>query len=250
MISIERRFFFIDLIDVYLEEEYKIQRSKRKLVVHHYSKVPGTKLFEEITYKINLEKDESELLQDMSKTNRYKLRRAEKQPYEYIVKDSPTDNDLKEFQLFYNEFVKIKKTNTINNYRLNRLKHLRNKGVLIFTKLQNTNGEALGYQIHIRDKDLVLNYYTCTAAWIKDRPDLNQQINFANRYLLWKNMLLFKNRGYKIYDFGGITDVHEINKFKEEFGFLRVKTYHGLEAKSFIGKVLIKLHWMKFIYLF
>ena len=97
---------------------------------------------------------------------------------------------------------------------------------------------------------MVLNLYTCTASWIQDRPDLKHQINFANRHLLWENILFFKSKGYKIYDFGGITEVDEINKFKEDFGFLGVETYHGFETKSVIGKILIKLHVKRIIYLF
>ncbi|MEO4053430.1 hypothetical protein [Solibacillus sp. CAU 1738] len=250
MISVERKLFFMELIDVFLAEEYNPKLTKKNIVVYHYAKVSGGNLFKEITYQINLEKDESELMDGMNKGNRNKLRRAKKEPYVVIIKDNPTDEDLKEFQQFYNKFVKIKKTNKINFIQMRRLKLLRNKGVLIFTKLQNTNGEALCYQIRLIDQDLVLSLYGCTAVWIKNRPDLKQQIRYANRFLLWENIMHFKNRGFKTYDYGGITEVNEINKFKEDFGFIEVETYHGLETESVIGKILIKLHWKKLIYLF
>lgn len=250
MISIQRRFLFIDLIDNFLEEEFKPKLTKKKLIIHHYSKVPAENFFKEITYHLCLERVESEILESMTKMNRYMLRRAKKEPYEVVVKDHPTDEELNEFQKFYNQFVKIKQTRNINRYRLNRLKRLRDQGVVVFTKLQNTNGEALCYRIYIKDKEMVLNFYTCTAAWIRNRPDLKQQIRFANRYLLWENMMLFKKRGYKIYDYGGITDIEEINKFKEDFGFKGVEAYHGFETDSIFGKILVRLHWRKKIYLF
>lgn len=250
LISVERKLFCIDLIDVFLAEEFDPKLTKKNVIVYNYSKVPGGNLFKEITYQINLEKDESELLENMTAGNRRKVRRAKKEPYVVIVKDKPTDADLKEFQVFNNNFVEIKKNKKLDYLQLRRLKLLRKKGVLIFTKLQNINGEALGYQIHIIDKELVLNLYTCTAAWIQNRLDLKHQINFANRHLLWENLLFFKSKGYKIYDFGGITEIDEINKFKEDFGFLRVEAYHGFETKSLIGRILIRLHWKGFIYLF
>lgn len=250
MISVERKLLFFDLIDVFLAEEFSPKFTKRNIIVYHYAKVSGGNLFKEITYQISLEKDENELLEGMNKRNRTKLRRAKKEPYVVVIKDNPSDNDLKEFQQFYNKFVKNKKANKINFIQMRRLKLLRNKGVLFFTKLQNINGDALCYQIRLIDKDLVLSLYGCTAAWIQDRPELKQQIRYANRYLLWENMLYFKKRGFKIYDYGGITEVDEINKFKEDFGFLEVETYHGLETKSILGKILIKLHWRKLIYLF
>lgn len=250
MISVKSNFLFINLIDVFLADEVIPFINKRNLLVYHYSKVPGNNLFKEITYQINLEKDEIELLESMSKRNQQKLRRAKKEPYITIIKDNPTDQDLDEFQQFYNEFVKLKKTNRLGFLQMKRLKILRKKGVLVFTKLQNTNGEALCYQIRLIDNDLVLSLYGCTAAWIKGRKDLAQQIRYANRYLLWENLLFFKKRGYKIYDYGGVTQINEINKFKEDFGFQEVETYHGFATKSLVGKVLIKLHSIKLIYLF
>ena len=242
VIIIKRKIVFIDLMHVFLAKEYDPNLAKKKMVVYVYSKTPVPNSEEGITYHIDLEKSESEILEGMSKINRYMLRRAEKEPYEVIVKDNPTDEDLEEFQQFYNKFIKIKKTININKFRLNTLKLLRDKKVLVFTKLQNINGEALGYQIHIIDEDLVLNQYTCTAAWIQDRPDLKQQIRFANRYLLWKNMLFFKKRGFKIYDFGGKIDISEINKFKEDFGFEEVATYHGRETQSIVGEIIVGLN--------
>lgn len=242
--------FFIDLIDVFLAEEVNPRLPKKGLVVYHYAKASGGNLFKDTTYQINLEKDESELLENMHKINRYKLRRAKKEPYMVIVKDHPTDEDLKEFQRFYNQFVKTKKNNKIDYLQMRRMKILRNKGVLVFTKLQNTSNEALCYQINLIDQDVVLNLYTCNATWIQDRPDLKHQISHANRYLLWENMLLFKKRGFKTFDYGGVTEINEINKFKEDFGFQSVETYHGLETKSLIGRQLVRLHWRKIIYLF
>lgn len=250
MISVKRKLFFVDLLDVFLAEEFKPAYTKKNVVVYNYSKVPGGNLFKEITYQLLLEKDENQLLGEMTGGNRRKVNRAKKEPFEIFVNDKPTNKDLKEFQLFYNNFVKIKKVNKINFLQMQRLKLLRNQGVLVYTKLQNNNSETLSYQIHLIDNALVLNLYTCTAAWIHGRPELKQQINFANRHLLWENILYFKSKGYKIYDFGGITEIAEINKFKEDFGFVGVETYHGLETKSILGKLLIKLHVKKIVYLF
>lgn len=250
LIRVKRKLLFFEIIDVFLAEEFKPKLTKKNIIVYHYAKVSGEKLFKEITYQINLENDENELLANMNKRNRNKLRRAKKEPYVVMVKDNPTDEDLIEFQQFYNQFVKIKKAKKINIIQIRRLKLLRNMGVLVFTKLQNTNGEALCYQIRLIDNDLVLSLYGCTAAWIQNRPDLKQQIRYANRYLLWENVLLFKKRGYKTFDYGGITEIIDINQFKEDFGFREVVTYHGLETKSIIGKILIILHRCKIIYLF
>lgn len=245
MIIIDRKIGFINLTHIFLNKEHNPNLAKKKIVVHVYSRISLQNFKEGVTYHIDLQKDKDELLKKMSKMNRYMLRRAEKEPYEFIVIENPTDDNLKEFQRFYNKFILTKKTNNINNFRLNTLKLLRNKGALVFTKLQNINGEALCYQIHIIDEDLVLNLYTCTAAWIQNRPDLKQQIRFANRYLLWRNILFFKKRGFKIYDFGGRTEISQINKFKEDFGFEEVPTYHGHETQLIVGEIIVNLNNLK-----
>lgn len=242
--------FFIELIDIFLADEFTLQPSKNNIVIYHYAKKTSGKLFKESTYQLDLQQDEQQLLQNMTKGNRSKLRRSKKEPYVVIFQHNPTDEELKHFKQFYNAFVKTKKTRRLTSLQMKRLKMLRNKGLLVLTKLQNCNGDILCYQIRLIDGDLVLSLYGCTALWLQERPDLKQQIRYANRYLLWENIRYFKKMGYKTYDYGGGTAIDEINKFKEGFGFNEVTTYHGFETNSVMGMLLKLLHRLKIIYLF
>ena len=236
----------MEMEHIYFADECNYVGEKGKLVCYTQTKRPEKHLEGHTTLQIVLQQDESVLLADLSKMNRYMLRRAKKEPYEVIVKENPTDLELKEFQQFYNEFAKMKDTNRVRKFHMQTLKLLREKGALVYTKLQNDQGDALCYRIYIVNDDMVLNLYTGTAAWIKDRPDLKQQIRFANRYLLWENVMMFRSRGYATYDFGALTSVEEIKEFKLGFGGQEVDVYFGYLTDSTLGNLLLRLRQLKF----
>ena len=237
---------FLEIEHIYFADECNNVGEQGKLVCYTQTKRPEKQLEGHTTLQIVLQQDESVLLEDLSKMNRYMLRRAKKEPYEVIVKENPTDLELKEFQQFYNEFAKMKDTNRVRKFHMQTLKLLREKGALVYTKLENDQGDALCYRIYIVNDDMVLNLYTGTAAWIKDRPDLKQQIRFANRYLLWENVMMFRSRGYATYDFGALTSVEEIKEFKLGFGGQEVDVYFGYLTDSTLGNLLLRLRQLKF----
>lgn len=237
---------FLEIEHIYFADECNNVGEQGKLVCYTQTKRPEKQLEGHTTLQIVLQQDESVLLADLSKMNRYMLRRAKKEPYEVIVKENPTDLELKEFQQFYNEFAKMKDTNRVRKFHMQTLKLLREKGALVYTKLQNDQGHALCYRIYIVNDDMVLNLYTGTAAWIKDRPDLKQQIRFANRYLLWENVMMFRSRGYATYDFGALTSVEEIKEFKLGFGGQEVDVYFGYLTDSTLGNLILRLRQLKF----
>lgn len=245
MIRIERKWPLVKLQHLFLADRYEGVKEPGQIVVYAYSKTAGPTLQKSTTYQISLADSEDVMLGRMTKMNRYMLRRAEKEPFVVKVMDNPNDQDLVLFQQFYNEFVKTKEIPPINGFRLRTLKLLRDQGVVVLTKLMNRNGVALCYRLYVIDGPLVLNLYTSTGVWLlAQRPELKQQIRFANRYLLWANMQLFKERGLSVYDYGGTTTIQEINQFKEDFGFDEIATYHGLEATSLIGKCIVQVnHW-------
>ena len=237
---------FMHIEHIYFAEERNTASERKKLVCYYQTKRPAQSLQTQKTLQIMLQQDEEILLANLSKMNRYMLRRAKKESYEVIVKENPSDQELLEFQQFYNAFAKIKNTNRVRKFHLQTLKLLREKGALVYTKLQNDKGEALCFRLYITDEDIVFNLYTGTAVWIKDRPDLKHQIRFANRYFLWENMMMFRSKGYEHYDFGAVTDKDEINEFKLGFGAQEVEVYYGYLTDSKLGKVILRLREWKF----
>ncbi|WP_354472094.1 hypothetical protein [Lysinibacillus parviboronicapiens] len=236
----------MEMEHIYFAEQCDEVKERKKLVCYTQTKQPEQKLEGHTTLQIILQQEEDALLADLSKMNRYMLRRAKKEPYQVIVKENPTDLELKEFQQFYNAFAKMKDTNRVRKFHMQTLQLLREKGALVYTKLQNYEGDALCYRLYIVDGDMVLNLYTGTAAWIKDRSDLKQQIRFANRYLLWENIMMFRNRGFARYDFGALTNKEEIKEFKLGFGGQEVDVYFGYLTDSMIGKLFLQLRKLKF----
>ncbi|WP_285397281.1 hypothetical protein [Lysinibacillus sp. fls2-241-R2A-57] len=237
---------FMNIEHIYFAEERNNASERKKLVCYHQTKRPAQSLQTQKTLQIMLQQDEEILVANLSKMNRYMLRRAKKEPYEVIVKENPSNQELLEFQQFYNAFAKIKNTDRVQKFHMQTLKLLREKGALVYTKLQNDKGEALCYRLYIVDEDIVFNLYTGTAVWIKDRPDLKQQIRFANRYLLWENIMMFRSKGYARYDFGAVTNKEEINEFKVGFGGQEVEVYYGYLTDSRLGKLILRLRDLKF----
>lgn len=246
ILTFKRKVMFMEILYIYFADKRNYVEEQRKIVCYEQARQPEKQLNGQTTLQIDLQQDESVLLEDLSKMNRYMLRRAKREPYEVIVKDNPTNLELKEFQHFYNIFAKMKNTNRIRKYHMRTLELLRDKGALIYTKLQNDQGDALCYRIYIVNGDKVLNVYNGTVTWIKDRPDLKQQIRFANRYLLWENVMMFRSKGYVTYDFGALTHVEEIKKFKLGFGGQEVDVYSGYLTDSTLGSLLLSLRQLKF----
>src|SRR5699024_6295247 len=58
--------------------------------------------------QINLDKSEQALLQDMSRTTRYKIRRAKKDGLTISYTIEPDSTDVKAFSDFYNSFARAK----------------------------------------------------------------------------------------------------------------------------------------------
>lgn len=65
-----------------------------------------------------------------------------------------------------------------------------------------------------------------------------------NKYLHWKDILSFKERGYSRYEWGGITDVENpngIDRFKMEFGGEVQIYYNYIVANSLKGRLYLYL---------
>ena len=72
-----------------------------------------------------------------------------------------------------------------------------------------------------------------------------RKLSEGSRYLLWRNILYFKEHNHLTYDMGGLTTNENIWKFKMEFGGEVIPVYSGYEANSMIGKLVLWLRSVK-----
>ena len=63
--------------------------------------------------------------------------------------------------------------------------------------------------------------------------------SLASRYLLWNNILWFKQTGHITYDLGNLTVDENIRQFKMGFGGEIVKAYSGYVSTNLTGKFVM-----------
>jgi lipid II:glycine glycyltransferase (peptidoglycan interpeptide bridge formation enzyme) len=84
-----------------------------------------------------------------------------------------------------------------------------------------------------------------SASHFRDFADsaTRQSLGRANRCLCWKDMISFKNSGFRVYDFGGLPqdeadqELQQIGSFKRGFGGREVVEYSGPRGITLLGKL-------------
>jgi hypothetical protein len=195
------------------------------------------------TLLIDLSKTEIDLYLDIKQNTRYEIRRSEAKDNciaEYFFKK---DNILLDFYNYYEIFAQHNRLQKLDWNKLNKM-YLNDRIVI---SCINCQGETLVwhayYCVHGRARLLY-------SASIFDGLTSAQRnlIGRANRYLHWKDILKFKNLNYHSYDFGGWSPLgdldikkQKINKFKEEFGGVKIVNYDCIYPDSRVGKIFLKI---------
>ncbi|MBK3494251.1 hypothetical protein JFL43_05145 [Viridibacillus sp. YIM B01967] len=209
------------------------------------SLVPKKRLQQFETLHINLTKSEEELFQQLHRTNRKQINKAASHPFHIEVLEKPSTADIRAFQKFYNEFATFANTYACNVFHVNTMKMLKDKNSLIITKLMNEVNEILCYRVYITDGEIAASLYSASHFRMKENAEEKRLISVANRYLIWINILYFKERNHMIYDMGGLTTNQNIRKFKLEFGGEIAHVYSGYEANSKMGQFILWLRAKK-----
>ncbi|MEG0260499.1 MAG: hypothetical protein RR651_11550 [Lysinibacillus sp.] len=224
---------------IYFAKEPTTTRKPLKLVSYTHSLTPSRRLQKEETVHIDLLQDEKSLFSSISKRNQQMLKRAQKEQLQVVLYDNPTCGDLVGFQQYYNRFAKKKGATPIEKYHMQTLEILRDKGAILLSKVQSICGQVLCYRLDIVDGKTAMSRYVATSDSLVMPEELKQPIRFANRYLLWENIRLYKQLGYEIYDMGGLSQIPTINQFKRGFGGQVVEVYSGYIAQSKMSALLL-----------
>lgn len=172
----------------------------------------------------------NEFLQKMSKNTRYKVRRALNKDglYTELLMDI-SEQELSEFFTFYNSFADLKNLGHIGEAKVRKLA---TDGMYAITKCYGSDGTLLVEHTYYLDKkDSRVMLATSCSLYRKDEyVQYKNLIGRANRMLHFQDMLYFKDAGYHIYDFNGISNFSEetmaIADFKKGFGG-KVITYQS-----------------------
>ncbi|MCG7345450.1 hypothetical protein MHZ92_15035 [Sporosarcina sp. ACRSL] len=246
MIAIDRKLMNIKIKTYYLAtEDIRKGDVKAHLIGYAHSLIPKSSLRSFETIQIDLRKDENELLMEMNKTTRRQIKSALERGFTHVIVDNPTDQELMDFQEFYNRFAKDKRTHMFNSYHMQTMKLLRDQNALMLTYMKDKDNNILCYRIYMTDGIVVLNLYSASHFRIVDDRELKRIMSQANRLLIWKSLLWYKEKGQLVYDMGGLTDDENIRKFKLGFGGKIVQAYSGYESKSMIGNIIMKVRDLK-----
>ena len=198
------------------------------------------------TLLTDLTASEDDIYSLFKKNTKYEIRRAEKEGaiYKAYFEDDITEDLLYKFSEVYEKMYQSKGLNRKMNMPLMKACH--KEGCLAITTC-SIGDELIIFHSYLYDECNTRLYQSCSL--FRDNPDETKIIGMSNRGLHWYDMRLFKQRGIKQYDWGGVASLNEpngIDKFKMGFGGTP-KTYFNVTVPmNLSGKLAVtisnKLH--------
>ena len=153
----------------------------------------------------------------------------------------PDKKYISDFCSFYNEVAKIKKIPKADQAKIERLKKY------IFISKAFTNTKTLVWHLYLFDKERVRLLYSCI---LQDKTNnLKVEASRANKLLHIDDISFAKSRGYKVFDFGGVSLVDKniagIDHFKLGFTKQIETTHHFVIGGTKLGRMVLFLDKIK-----
>jgi lipid II:glycine glycyltransferase (peptidoglycan interpeptide bridge formation enzyme) len=172
-----------------------------------------------LTSQINLTRNIDVIENDFSKTTRYEINKS----YNYDITCSE-EYERDKFLIYYNMIapaLKIRKLSMsqIISYGSN----------ILITKV-TLNKKVICYHVYLEDREAgIARLLYSISGFRKEDKEIKKLYSMANRRLHYYDLCSYQNRGFQIYDFGGIgkkKELEGINKFKLSFGGEIVQYYN------------------------
>jgi hypothetical protein len=216
MVRFKKKFIFFKISEIWFGNSFKLF-DLIGLNVFLHIKDNKTKIFgvRYSTYTIENRLDEpaETIFSKFSKTVKVEIKQAEKKNITCFF-----HNDLEKFAKFYNDFAMERRINLLN---VCRLYEMRNCIKLSYAVIGN---EEIAGHSYLVDEELGIVRLMHSASRRLDDQFDKQLSARINKYLHYKDMLYFREKGFKIYDFGGYANntsdigLQGINRFKLSFG--------------------------------
>jgi len=183
------------------------------------------------TNHISLDRDPESMLDGMRKNVRYEIRRAEGEGLQWEA-----GFDSREFAAFHESFAQKKGIGGVGFLRIKTF------GPALILSRAVKDGRILAQHAHVMDEgeSRVRLLYSSSARFDKEDAALAGR---ANRWCHWKDMMYFRDRGIRVYDFGGVAGsthnhaLHGIDDFKLGFGGTVVHEDHWLSPLYFLASL-------------
>lgn len=232
MLQINRNYLSIPTNEIYFDNKRIQSRYKAKISWYTHRLKPSRRLQSKRTIQIDLQENETIFINNLPGNTKEILFENNDEKFKIIPFMNPIDEQLKEFQRFYNENLQYGEK--INRSKFQSLLLLRNSQAMILTRIENSSHKILGYRLYVVDgQNALLLYVSITNESVSSRR--------ANLLLCWEDINMFRRIGYKIYDFGNV-DTELPLRCNEYFGGKEVTVFSGYIAKSFTSKLIAKMN--------
>lgn len=195
-----------------------------------------------MTLLIDLTQEETTLLDAFGKDNRYKIRRAHTRDGGTVTFIENPVHELDAFSKFYDQFAASKNLTPVNRQWL---RAAASGGHLCLTRAAQA-GETRVWHGYVVSSDRARLIFSA-SLYRGATSDVQATIGRVNAWLHWQDMLEFKRRGYRLYDFGGLfsdessSAAQGINRFKQQFGGIRACNFDCTVALTWKGRLYLKL---------
>jgi hypothetical protein len=247
MLSIKRRRFFLNIVEVFFTnpDKYNYEENSGDILLIIQSSVKGENSKKYNTLHVDLRKNVDILKSELRKNTRNEISRCiRKDELIVTITDQPTLLQLDDFIDFYNKFSRVKKIPSANKDKLISLHNV--KG-LALGMIKDLAGNFLVMHAYIISKNRARLLYSSSLHVDPYNSQTKSLIGRANRMLHWDEIVFYKRKLYDIYDFGGLSlsdsvALSQIDNFKLGFGGKVVVEYNDRIGVSMLGKIFLFIH--------
>ncbi len=244
MINIKRKIYFFNISEYYfrnrLPDILELKKNKIDFINLIQAKFQFNRSRPFYTFNINLEEDIEIIWQKINKDFRYQIRRAEnKDKIAEKIIDNPSIKDIDIFIEFFNKFAEFRSLRKSNKKKLCIFLKQKKLKIAYAYSLEDKNNILSGH-CYVHDDKRIRLYHSASNVYSKL---INKNlVGRSNKFLHWKVISNFKDSGFHVYDFGGISQKENFNgidKFKSHFHGEMVTEYSGLIPVSLKARFII-----------
>jgi len=195
------------------------------------------------TLLIDLAKSPAELRSEMDERTLQKIEEAEaKDQVRWECCEARESKRMDDIENLWNQFAAATKSPRLDRDWLDKTIEA---GALVLSAVKDAEGNVLTYHLSYAGKRRAQDLIVVSRYNSVPNSALRKRINRANCFGHWKNMLTFKERGLRYFDFGGwytgTTDMRLLgmNAFKKGFGGQVVREYHCEQILTLKGWLVL-----------
>lgn len=225
MITYKKKLFIFNIDETWFNYDDSIWNIFRLNVFMHVKNAENKRKTGKLdlthTLELDLEQDTEQIFSGFSKQIRQQFKIAENEGTTYYF-----HQEIEKFADFFNDFAIKKETFTTSKEKILEL------GDSVKLSFAENNGQVLAAHSYLVDEKIGIVRHLHSATKRLDEQFDRNLIGRANKYLTVKDILYFKEKGYKVFDFGGFAKDTEdeslkgINSYKLLFGGKLVPCYN------------------------